>query len=179
MLGTTETAVKAALQRARASLRSDVGDLHATQHERTDDRLADRFADAFARGDINAVVALLTDDAWLAMPPAPHEYHGPDEIMAFLQVSTSWRADRVMWLVPTWANTQPAFGCYLTEPGGQRGRGVDHRPHVGRQSCQGDHPLPRRTDHGPLRVRGRSHGTESKEWFALSRHRPECTRPVE
>ena len=35
-----------------------------------------RFADAFEAGDIDGVVALLTDDAWLTMPPEPYEYQG-------------------------------------------------------------------------------------------------------
>lgn len=66
--------------------------------------------------DIDAVVALLTDDAWLVMPPAPHEYHGSQAIAEFLRASTRWRAPRPLRLVPTRANTQPAFGGHLTHP---------------------------------------------------------------
>jgi hypothetical protein len=75
--------------------------------------LARRFAEAFAADDVEGVVALLTDDAWLSMPPARHEYHGPAAIGAFLHTSATWRAGREFQLVPTCANTQPAFGCYL------------------------------------------------------------------
>ena len=79
MLGTSQTAVKGTLQRARAAL-----DKHrdpATRGHRGPGRppngaIARRFADAYIAADINAVVALLTDDTWLSMPPAPHQYHG-------------------------------------------------------------------------------------------------------
>jgi RNA polymerase sigma-70 factor (TIGR02960 family) len=122
MLGTSETAVKGALQRARASLdRHRTGEsrrgISSPQGSRSERELARRFADAFTTGDIDGVVALLTDDAWLAMPPAPHEYHGPAAIAAFLRASTTWRGQRSLCLIPTRANTQPAFGCYLTELG--------------------------------------------------------------
>ena len=38
--------------------------------------VAGRFADAFERGDTDGIVALLTDDAWLTMPPLPFGYRG-------------------------------------------------------------------------------------------------------
>ncbi|PSK90979.1 RNA polymerase sigma-70 factor (ECF subfamily) [Murinocardiopsis flavida] len=118
MLGTTTTAVKGAVQRARAQLRNHTIDPERTAppdspHERD---LAARFAEAFTTGDTDGVITLLTDDAWLAMPPAPHEYHGPAAIAAFLTTFTTWRGPRRFRLVPTRANTQPAFGCYLTGP---------------------------------------------------------------
>jgi len=47
-------------------------------------RITARFADAFERGDVAAIVALLTDDAWLTMPPLPFEYQGRDMIGQFL-----------------------------------------------------------------------------------------------
>ena len=48
------------------------------------------------------------------MPPAPHEYHGAAGIAGFLRASASWRRGRQLQLVPTRANTQPAFGCYIS-----------------------------------------------------------------
>jgi hypothetical protein len=75
--------------------------------------LARRFATCFTDNDLDGLVALLTDDAWLAMPPAPHEYHGPTAIRAFLTRSGGWRGARRMQLSATRANGQPAFGCYL------------------------------------------------------------------
>lgn len=118
MLGTSQAAVKASLQRARASLgrhrRPAPG---RSRLPAADERaLAQRFADAFQRDDIDAVVALLARDAWLAMPPAPHEYQGRAAIARFLRASATWRAGRRFTLVPTRANAQPAFGCYLEHP---------------------------------------------------------------
>jgi len=61
------------------------------------------------------MVALLTDDAWLTMPPLPHAYQGRDAIHAFLRGAEE-RCGAPMRLVPTRANTQPAFGGYLPVP---------------------------------------------------------------
>jgi RNA polymerase sigma-70 factor (ECF subfamily) len=114
LLETTETAVKGSLQRARASLPATAN--AASPDERS---LAQRFAEAFVAGDIPALLALLTDDAWLAMPPAPHVYRGHAAIKGFLEVSDAWRDQRKPTLVPTRANGQPAFGYYLdAEPAG-------------------------------------------------------------
>lgn len=119
MLNTSETAIKGTLQRARSTL-----DRHrpAADHERTpppdsaqERDLSRRFADAFTADDIDGVIALLTDDAWLSMPPAPHEYQGAVAIAAFLRAGATWRPGRHHRLVSIRANTQPAFGCYLTD----------------------------------------------------------------
>ena len=118
MLDTTTTAVKGALQRARATLseRSSAEPAPGSAEERM---LGERFAQAFSAYDVEALVDLLTDDAWLAMPPAPHEYHGGPAIVEFLRASDAWRGDRRLDLVPTRANTQLAYGCYLAgEPAG-------------------------------------------------------------
>jgi RNA polymerase sigma-70 factor (ECF subfamily) len=118
MLDTTTTAVKGALQRARATLseRSSAEPAPGSAAERT---LGERFARAFSAYDVGALVDLLTDDAWLAMPPAPHEYHGGPAIVSFLRASDAGRGDRRLTLLPTRANTQPAYGCYLAgEPAG-------------------------------------------------------------
>jgi RNA polymerase sigma-70 factor (ECF subfamily) len=120
MLDTTGTAVKGALQRARMALdRHHPADRDGPPRpDSAEERdLARRFADAFAAGDVDGVVALLTDDAWLSMPPAPHEYHGAAAVAVFLRASAQWRGNRRMRLVPTRANSQPAFGCYLAETG--------------------------------------------------------------
>jgi hypothetical protein len=77
--------------------------------------LTRRFADAFQADDIDSLIGLLTDDAWLTMPPAPHQYQGAAAIGSFLRTSASWRGGRRFRLVPTRANTQPAFGCYLDD----------------------------------------------------------------
>ena len=61
------------------------------------------------------MVALLTDDAWFTMPPITLEYQGHEAIAAFLRDITTWRGSRHYRLIPTRANGQPAFGCYLQE----------------------------------------------------------------
>jgi hypothetical protein len=58
------------------------------------------------------VLTLLTGDAWLTMPPEPYEYQGLAAIAGFLRHRAALRGAPLR-LVPTRANTQPAFGCYL------------------------------------------------------------------
>ncbi len=132
MLGTTEVQVKGLLQRARSSLaagrRAADGQGGGRAPGRpagsgTERELAQRFAAAFSADDIPGVVALLTDDAWLAMPPAPHEYHGPAAIAAFLEASAAARAGRRFGLEPARFNRQPAFSCSLG-PSGQPDAGI-------------------------------------------------------
>jgi RNA polymerase sigma-70 factor (TIGR02960 family) len=117
MFDTTQTAVKGALQRARTTLEQvrPTVERAAPPGSAQEQDLSRRFADAFTAHDIDGLVALLTDDAWLAMPPAPHEYHGVPAIVSFLRVSGAWRGRRRLLLVPTRANTQPAYGCYLAD----------------------------------------------------------------
>jgi RNA polymerase sigma-70 factor (TIGR02960 family) len=119
-LGTTEASVNSALHRARSAL--DAGLRVAPREQvplpnsRDERELVARFTDAFEGGDVEGVVALLTDDAWLTMPPEPLEYQGPAAIARFLAtVPAGGRLDRFR-LVPTRANGQPAFGCYLRDP---------------------------------------------------------------
>jgi RNA polymerase sigma-70 factor (ECF subfamily) len=118
MLGTSPTAVKGTLQRARAALdehRDQAGRGRAPRPGSDRERaLARRFADAYVAADIDGVLALLTDDAWLSMPPAPHQYYGTGAIAAFLHASFGYRGERRVYLVPTRANTQPALASYLS-----------------------------------------------------------------
>jgi RNA polymerase sigma-70 factor (ECF subfamily) len=74
------------------------------------------FADAFERGDVADIVALLTGDAWLTMPPFPFEYQGGDAIGHFLSAVPFRHGSPLSRLVPTRANGQPAFGRYLRDP---------------------------------------------------------------
>jgi RNA polymerase sigma-70 factor (TIGR02960 family) len=118
MLDTTEAAVKAALQRARATLDKHVpaGELERapTPGSRRERELVSRFATAYERGDVDAVVSLLSDDAWVRMPPQPYEYQGHAAIAALLRDRAIRRGARLR-LVPTRANGQPAFGAYLPD----------------------------------------------------------------
>jgi hypothetical protein len=64
---------------------------------------------------VQGVVALLTDDASLTMPPGPLEYQGPAAIGRFLSTIPAGGRLDTFRLVPTRANGQPAFGCYLRD----------------------------------------------------------------
>ena len=136
LLDTSPTALKGVLQRARVGLarRADRrGGAHRPDDSRAEQVLARRFADAFDRDDIDALVDLLTDDAWLAMPPAPHEYVGPDAIRSFWEASVAGRGGRRLHSVPTRANGQPAVGCYIdVRPRRARRLRRNHRPHLAR-----------------------------------------------
>jgi len=116
LLETSEASVNNQLRRARAAFDSR---LPATGRERAplpnsklERDLVGRFAETVEAGDIDGMVALLTDDAWVTMPPLPHAYQGHDAISAFLRGSAERRGGPLR-LVPTRANGQPAFGCYL------------------------------------------------------------------
>jgi RNA polymerase sigma-70 factor (ECF subfamily) len=118
MLETTEPSVNSLLRRARAAFDAR---LPASGRERAplpnskrESDIVGSFADAIETGDIDAVVALLTDDAWLTMPPEPYEYQGQAAIGTFLGDRTVRRGAPL--LVPTRANTQPAFGVYFPTP---------------------------------------------------------------
>ena len=120
MLGVTEVSVNRALQRARQSVeravppgQRDLAPLPGSAAER---QLVARFTTAFEAGDIPGVLALLTGDAVLTMPPEPLRYEGPDAIGGFLATVPAGGALERFRLVPVRANGQPAFGCYLRDP---------------------------------------------------------------
>ncbi len=119
VLDAGQASVKGALQRARATLG---GRLPAPDRDRAplpnsagEREVVERFADAVENGDVDGVVSLLTDDALLTMPPQPLEYQGHEAIAAFLRHRAELRG-AALRVVPTRANTQPAFGCYLPDP---------------------------------------------------------------
>lgn len=118
MLESSEASVKGAVRRARASLdeRMPAGGreralLPNSPRER---ELLGRFAAAVERGDTDGIVAMLTDDAWVTMPPEPYEYQGEEAIARFLSDRQARRGANLR-LVPTRANGQPAFACYLPD----------------------------------------------------------------
>jgi RNA polymerase sigma-70 factor, ECF subfamily len=114
MLETTEDAVGSALKRARATLATQPPDNAPAPGSPAERAVVDEFADALQDGDVPRVVALLTDDAWLTMPPLPLEYQGPERVAEFL-VTIPFRGARSYRLLPIRANTQPAFGAYLRD----------------------------------------------------------------
>jgi RNA polymerase sigma-70 factor (ECF subfamily) len=118
ILDSTEISVNSALQRARAALSDHVpGDREQAPLPRSprERAVVGRFVDAFEKADVDSLVALLTDDAWLTMPPEPVEYQGREAIAGFY-LSRGWWGVQPVRLVPTRANNQPAFGYYIKDP---------------------------------------------------------------
>jgi RNA polymerase sigma-70 factor, ECF subfamily len=118
-LDTTLASAKSALQRARKTIderlpeRSQQATLRTLGDERVTE-LVRRYMDALDRDDVDTVVAMLTEDATIAMPPTPEWYAGRDAMAAFFAAgpmsgSIRWRH------VPTRANGQVAVACYTWE----------------------------------------------------------------
>ncbi|MGH3248320.1 MAG: sigma-70 family RNA polymerase sigma factor [Trebonia sp.] len=123
MLEVTVESANGALKRARASLRrrqstADGREPPPAAGSPEEDVLAAKFARAWESADLGALVALLTGDVFMAMPPMPFEYEGPDAVARFC--AGLFDAGRRFDLVPTRANRQPAFGAYLRSPAGIR-----------------------------------------------------------
>ena len=98
-----------------------------------------KFVRAYESADLDALVALLTDDVFMSMPPMPFEYEGRDVVARFC--ASIFGAGRRFDLVPTRANGQPAFGAYLRAPTGIRhGTGL-LRPHPHRRPDLRHDPL--------------------------------------
>jgi hypothetical protein len=115
ILGITPAAVNSALIRARSGLRRDrdIRDVPLPKSP-AEAEVVGRFVDALEHFDLGRLVALLTEDARLTMPPEPVEFRGPEAIAAFLR-ELPFR-DQELKLVPTRANGQPAFVYYLPDP---------------------------------------------------------------
>jgi RNA polymerase sigma-70 factor (ECF subfamily) len=123
VLEVTVQSVNSALKRARASLqrRQQPTAGHPpppTAGSPAEDAIVARFARAWESADVDALVALLTDDVFFAMPPEPFGYEGRDNVARYC--ARLFAAGRSFDLVPTRANSQPAFGAYLRVPAGNR-----------------------------------------------------------
>ena len=160
MLDSTVESVTSALKRARAGLRRRLQpnsgrELPPAPDSPAEQALAARFARAYESGNVDALVALLTEDISVAMPPIPLEYHGRDAVARFYASVIS--QDRPYDLVPTRANGQPAFGAYLRAPAS----GVRHGTGLYVLTLAGD------------RVRGVTRFDNSVlPWFGLPRSLP-------
>ncbi|MBO0728244.1 MAG: sigma-70 family RNA polymerase sigma factor [Acidimicrobiaceae bacterium] len=118
MLDITEQSVTSALKRARAAVSRELPQSAAEGppplNSPEEQELVGRLMQAFEAGDVDGIVALMTEDAWLRMPPVPLEYQGRELAGRFL-ASIAFREGRRYRLVPTRANRQPAFGVYLVD----------------------------------------------------------------
>jgi RNA polymerase sigma-70 factor (ECF subfamily) len=123
MLDSTVESVNSALKRARVSLQrhqpSGAGrEPPPAAGSPAEDATVARFVSAYESADLDALVAMLTDDVFVSMPPMPFEYEGRDPVARFC--ASLFGAGRRFDLVPTRANGQPAFGAYLRAPTGIR-----------------------------------------------------------
>jgi RNA polymerase sigma-70 factor (TIGR02960 family) len=123
MLDSTVESVTSALKRARASLQRRQLPVAGREPppaagSPAEDALVAKFANAWESADLDALIALLTDDAFIPMPPMPFGYEGRDVVARFC--AGLFGAGRRFDLVPTRANGQPAFGAYLRPPAGIR-----------------------------------------------------------
>jgi RNA polymerase sigma-70 factor (TIGR02960 family) len=95
MLESSEESVKGALKRARATLDAELGEEDREPMDEPDSpaekELVKRFVDAFVADDVERLVSLLTDRAWLSMPPATVEYQGPEAVARFLNVISEYQ----------------------------------------------------------------------------------------
>jgi RNA polymerase sigma-70 factor (ECF subfamily) len=128
MLESTVASVNSALKRARAGLQHSLpaagdGEPAPAPDSPAEQALVARFVQAYQAGDVDALVALLTEDVRVSMPPIPLEYHGIDSVARFY---ASILQHRTYDVVPTRANGQPAFGTYFRSPTGgiRRGAGL-------------------------------------------------------
>jgi RNA polymerase sigma-70 factor (TIGR02960 family) len=123
MLDSTVESANSALKRARASLQRRLPPIGEREPPPAPDSPAEqavvaKFVRAYESGDVDALVALLTADVRVSMPPIPLEYQGRDVVARFY--ASVIRQGRTYDFVPTRANGQPAFGAYLRAPTGIR-----------------------------------------------------------
>jgi RNA polymerase sigma-70 factor, ECF subfamily len=121
LLETTATAANSALQRARATLRQRLGDRRTQWRRRSDTsaeerELVRRYIEAHESADVDALAALLREEARLTMPPHPTWFEGRAAILvASMQGFDPMFGD--LRSVPAWANRQPGVAHYLRAPG--------------------------------------------------------------
>ena len=123
MLDSSVESANSTLKRARATLRRRMPATTALERppaaeSSAEEAIVGKFVSAWESADVDALVALLTDDVSMSMPPMPFEYEGRDAVARFC--ASIFGAGRRFDLVPTRANGQPAFGAYLRAPGGIR-----------------------------------------------------------
>jgi RNA polymerase sigma-70 factor (TIGR02960 family) len=121
MLGSGVEAVNGTLRRARAGLERKLPSAGErppapVSNSRAEDVIVAKFVSAYESADIDALVALLTDDVFVSMPPMPFEYEGRAAVSRFF--ASIFGSGRRFELVPTRANGQPAVGAYVRAPTG-------------------------------------------------------------
>jgi len=120
MLETSVAATNSALQRARTTLLQErrtgrITRPHAHTGTAAEQDLVRRLVESWHAADVAAIVALLTEDALLTMPPQPERYVGREAIGAFLATVPGGGRLNQFRLIPTHANRQPAVAAYYRE----------------------------------------------------------------
>ncbi|MFA9270463.1 sigma-70 family RNA polymerase sigma factor [Svornostia abyssi] len=113
LLHLSVAAVNSALQRARATLASrdlEVLELSAASVDQASEELLARYLDAFERYDMDALTALLHEDATQSMPPYPMWLRGREELIAWMRGPGAECVGSK--LVPVQVNGQPGFAQY-------------------------------------------------------------------
>jgi RNA polymerase sigma-70 factor, ECF subfamily len=121
LLETSVAATNSALQRARATLRSRLGERRtewATDSEPSaqERELVRRYVEAHERADIDGLAALLREDVRLAMPPQPTWFDGREAILVAMREAFAPQFGLLRAIVSR-ANRQPAVAHYLRPPG--------------------------------------------------------------
>jgi len=118
MLDTSEESVRSALRHARANLRARLpapADPPPAPNSPVEREIVERLTRAYETGDVDAVVAMVTDDIVFKVPFAAGAYEGRAMAGPFLR-SGVFRDGRTYRLIATRANGQPAFGMYVRDP---------------------------------------------------------------
>lgn len=120
MLGTTEESVKSALKRARVNLQRQISpsgerEPPPPRGSAAEQDLVDRLTRAYENGDVAGLVALLTEDVLMTMPPIPLEYVGRELVARFIRAAI-FRPGIALRPVPARANGQPALVMYSHGP---------------------------------------------------------------
>ena len=118
MLESSEDSVHSALKHARANLHRRLpspADPPPAPDSAIEREIVERLTRAYETGDVDAVVAMVTDDVVFAAALAPGTYEGRAVAGPFLR-SGVFRDGRTYRLIPTRANGQPAFGVYVRDP---------------------------------------------------------------
>jgi RNA polymerase sigma-70 factor (TIGR02960 family) len=121
MLDSTVESVNSALKRARAALETKLppgADRRPppASDSPAEDAIVAKFVAAYESSDLDSLIALLTDDVFISMPPLPFEYEGREPAARFF--ASIFDSGRKFRLLPTRANGQPAVGAYVRDSSG-------------------------------------------------------------
>ncbi len=146
MLDATVDSVNSALKRARASLEAKLppgGDrTHApapAPESPEEDAIVAKFVAAYESSDVDALVALFTDDVFVSMPPLPFEYEGREPASRLF--ASIFGSGRQFTLLPTQSQRPAGVRCLRPRSKRQQARGRALRPHARRRANLRRHAL--------------------------------------